>query len=310
MIPDIQGKGNPGFLLESLQPQLPSDEGHRIVADDVWLLDADELELEAAESVKSRKVPSSEVKTAQKQRGAWLEEHTDLLSNAREELELTIASSVERSVRPLAAEASNSAGALLVSEGPPLEVGDALHLVMEQVSLPDAEDLDEVATAVCIEAGIPDHTDEVIELARRCLDSPTVKRALELGTYRREVPFTVPTDDGFALGRVDMVFSDEEGLHVIDFKTDEISTTQSSNRAVEQHGPQAAVYMESLAVPAGTGLSCCRGHLLFLPSRRRRHGFSLSGLVMHLSSVPRFSANEPPAWGEDGKTSTHPAWRV
>ena len=143
--------------------------------------------------------------------------------NAREELELTIASSVERSVRPLAAEASNSAGALLVSEGPPLEVGDALHLVMEQVSLPDAEDLDEVATAICIEAGIPDHTDEVIELARRCLDSPTVKRALELGTYQREVPFTVPTDDGFALGRVDMVFSDEDGLHVVDFKTDEVT---------------------------------------------------------------------------------------
>ena len=79
VIPDIQGKSGPGFLLESLQPQLPSDEGHRIVADDVWLLDADELELEAAESVKSRKVPSSEVKTAQKQRGAWLEEHADLL---------------------------------------------------------------------------------------------------------------------------------------------------------------------------------------------------------------------------------------
>ena len=252
VIPDIQGKSNPGFLLESLQPQLPPDEDHQIIADDVWLLDADELELEAAESVKSRKVPSSEVKTAQKQRGAWLEEHTDLLSNAREELELTIASSVERSVRPLAAEASNSAGALLVSEGPPLEVGDALHLVMEQVSLPDAEDLDEVATAICIEAGIPDHAAEVTELARRCLASPTVKRALELGTYKREVPFTVPTENGFALGRVDMVFQGRGGLHVIDFKTDEVSAKKAETHTFEHHSGQASVYADALAGATGT----------------------------------------------------------
>ena len=53
-----------------------------------------------------------------------------------------MASSKERDVRPLAAEASHSAAALLVSEGPPLPVGDALHLVMERVSLPGAEDLD------------------------------------------------------------------------------------------------------------------------------------------------------------------------
>ena len=59
---------------------------------------------------------------------------------------------------------------MLVTEGPPLEIGDALHLVMEQVSLPDAEDLERSADAICAEAGIPEHTDEVIELARRCLD--------------------------------------------------------------------------------------------------------------------------------------------
>ena len=113
--------------------------------------------------------------------------------------------------------------------------------------MPDAEDLDEVATAVCIEAGIPDHTDEVIELARRCLDSPTVKRALESGTYRREVPFTVPTDDGFALGRVDMVFSDEEGLHVVDFKTDLVGAERAESHTIEHHMGQADVYMEALA---------------------------------------------------------------
>ena len=86
---------------------------------------------------------------------------------------------------------------MLVSEGPPLEIGDALHKVMEKVSLPDAEDLEMWADAICAESGSPSTLDEVVELARRCLESPTVKRAIESGTYQREVPFTVPWDGGY-----------------------------------------------------------------------------------------------------------------
>src|SRR5687767_4285265 len=84
--------------------------------------------------------------------------------------------------------------------------------------------------------GTPDHADEVIQLARWCLESPTVKHALELGTFQREVPFTVPREGGYSLGRVDMAFRDGEALHVVDFKTDEVSAGNAKVHTLEHHG--------------------------------------------------------------------------
>ena len=46
-----------------------------------------------------------------------------------------------------------------MSEGPPLEIGDALHLVMERVSLPDADDLEQVTAAIAAEAGLTEHVE-------------------------------------------------------------------------------------------------------------------------------------------------------
>ena len=88
--------------------------------------------------------PTARSSAALAEREAWIAEHEELTRSARAELPFVVASSVERARRPLAAEASHSGATLLVSEGPPLPVGDALHLVMERVSLPDAEDLEDV----------------------------------------------------------------------------------------------------------------------------------------------------------------------
>jgi len=254
IVPHIEGKGKPGPFMRALEPLLPEEHGHEIAADGVWLLAAEELPpAPKIEEAPSGEVEPEAVSTAVDERERWINEHDELIQAARKELAITVASSVERAVRPLAAEASHSASTLLVSEGPPLPIGDALHLVMERVALPGAEDLDEVVEAVCAEAGLADEAQLVGEMARRCLDSEAMARALASDGWYREVPFTVTRNDGFGTGRVDLVYLDEDELVVVDFKTDDVSGDPAAHEAftLEHHSGQAEVYSEALAVASG-----------------------------------------------------------
>ena len=106
---------------------------------------------------------------------------------------------------------------------------------------------------MCTEAGVPDHVDEVIEMARNCLASPTVQRAIASGSYYREVPFTIPLDDGgFAVGRIDLLSRDGDGVVVADYKSDRITGPEIDARMDVYQG-QAETYALSMA--RATGLS-------------------------------------------------------
>jgi hypothetical protein len=39
----------------------------------------------------------------------------------------------------------------MVHDGPPSPVGDAVHMVMERITLPDAHDLEQIAEYVCLD---------------------------------------------------------------------------------------------------------------------------------------------------------------
>ena len=108
-----------------------------------------------------------------------------------------------------------------------------------------------MVSAVCAEAAIPEREDEVLEMARRCLASPTVKRALESGEWWREVPFTVQADGGFAVGRMDLVFRDAGELVVVDYKSDVVAADAAAAHAEEHHGGQAVVYSHAMASAIG-----------------------------------------------------------
>lgn len=254
IVPHVRSAGGkPGPSLRVLEPLLPAldTEGHDVDVDGVRLLDATRL-AEARDPERAVPAPDAgEVERALALREEWVVDQGSVVREARRELPFVVASSVERSTRPLAAEASHSAQALLVSEGPPLPVGDALHLVMERVALPDAEDLVEVVEAVCAEAGLLDRLEEVREMAERCLASPVVRRAVESGSAQREVPFTVVGEGGFATGRVDLVFGENDGLVVVDYKTDAVAANDAERHAVEHHGGQADVYARAIAHASG-----------------------------------------------------------
>ena len=97
-------------------------------------------------------------------------------------------------------------------------------------------------------------------MCRACLDSPSVRRALELGTWCREVPFVVSHPSGGAAaergrltnGRVDIVFRDGDDLVVVDYKTDkDVSEETAEQYALKHHSGQGEVYAQGLSTATG-----------------------------------------------------------
>ena len=161
-------------------------------------------------------------------------------------VEVVTASSVKVDPRPLVAEAATSGGeggpVIDVGSAPPLELGDAFHRVMEMVSLPEGEDLEELAAAICAEAGIAEATGAVVAMARRCVGSvPLSSAASSHGDVYREVPFFTEHDGKVLIGRIDLLVRTDGGVSVVDYKTDSVEPGAEAV-AAEAHRGQMGIY--------------------------------------------------------------------
>jgi ATP-dependent helicase/nuclease subunit A len=134
-------------------------------------------------------------------------------------------------------------------------------MVMERITLPDGDDLEQIADDVCKEGAIAEQLNDVIAMCRACLQAPSVQRAAAAARFWREVPFVLsrsadPADaDSGPLvnGRVDLVYSDDGELVVVDYKTDkDVTKDNAKKHALKHHSGQADAYLEALA--AATGL--------------------------------------------------------
>jgi ATP-dependent exoDNAse (exonuclease V) beta subunit len=131
-------------------------------------------------------------------------------------------------------------------------------MVMERVTLPGAEDLEQIADDVCKEGATTEDMADVLSMCRACLEAPSVKRALELGGWR-EVPFMIdhardgedPLRAPLTNGRVDLVYRDGDELVVV-YKTDkQVSKDTAEAYALEHHAGQSEVYRHGLATATG-----------------------------------------------------------
>ena len=59
-------------------------------------------------------------------------------------------------------------------------------------------------------------------MARACLGSEALARALRADEIWREVPYTRRVEAGYATGRMDVVFREGDRLGVIDWKSDSV----------------------------------------------------------------------------------------
>ena len=107
---------------------------------------------------------------------------------------------------------------------------------------------------MCTVAGLEEHLDEVLELCRACLESEALERALRSERIWREVPYTLRVEDGYATGRIDLVFEEDGELVVLDWKSDTVGPKQVE-AAAESHRPQAEAYARALSASTGSAVS-------------------------------------------------------
>jgi ATP-dependent helicase/nuclease subunit A len=253
LIPCVVGKLQAKHLLATLVHALPDDKSL------VSVVPADDLAAPRVDTIEVARPTADEIEAGIAERAAWIEARAELKRRASRERDIEIATSRERAQGPLAAEVATFEAALVLGQGPPIPLGDAVHMVMERVELPGAADLDAVAEDVCLEGGLADDLEDVVAMCRACLKAPSVQRALACGQFWREVPFMLsrngqvdPGREPLVSGRVDVVCRDGDGLVVIDYKTDKDVTRDTAEQyAVLHHAGQAEVYTQALSAATG-----------------------------------------------------------
>lgn len=94
----------------------------------------------------------------------------------------------------------------------------------------------------------------------RTLGLPLMERARRAKQVWRELPLWFPDDDVLVEGIIDLVFEEQGGLVVVDYKTDAIDDAMALAQAAH-HAPQLQLYGRGLA--QGTGMSVKERLVLF-----------------------------------------------
>ena len=196
------------------------------------------------------------VSAALAERDAWIVADESARSTAREELGVFPATRDEGDVDLSALMLAADDEPLIVGSGPPAPVGEAMHRILELIDLRAPSDVDATVDSICALAGLADHAGEVGELVRACLDAPVLARLRASASTRSwtEVPYTLRIAEGYATGRIDLVFEEAGKLVVVDWKSDTVGPA-GLEAAAEAHRPQAEAYARALGSTTGLEVS-------------------------------------------------------
>jgi len=121
-------------------------------------------------------------------------------------------------------------------------LGRAVHSVLQSVDLATSENLEEISKAQAAAEGIAHRWQEVKGLAYKGLESPVVKRALASGKYYREVFVSLPIDEGYVEGFIDLLFEENGELVIVDYKTDVLDDDRVGVEKHDQYALQSGIY--------------------------------------------------------------------
>ena len=124
-------------------------------------------------------------------------------------------------------------------------VGRAVHAVLQSADLGTGDGIAERARAQAAAEGVPGREQEIAGLCQTAVESGIVKRAVASGRYWREVPVAVGTGGGSLHGFIDLLFEEADGLVVVDYKTDSVST-EGASEAVQRYRLQGGAYAHAL----------------------------------------------------------------
>lgn len=140
-------------------------------------------------------------------------------------------------------------------------IGRAVHAVLQTVDLSTGAGLSAACAAQAAAEGVLGKEDVIEALARAALESDTVRVAARLRHWR-EVYVGVPWGDSVLEGYIDLLYEDDAGLVVVDYKTDAWQTGIELDAKVQRYSVQLRAY--AAAVREAVGQNVTRAVLLFL----------------------------------------------
>ena len=145
-------------------------------------------------------------------------------------------------------------------------LGRAVHSVLQTVDLVTGSGIDHTARAQAAAEGIPGRWAEVARLARVAVESQIVQRATA-SRFWREAPVAIPVGDGVLEGFGDLMFEEDGGLVLVDYKTDAVDSV-NIDEALSRYQLQGGAY--ALAVENATGIPVKEVVFLFLHANTAR----------------------------------------
>ena len=129
-------------------------------------------------------------------------------------------------------------------------VGRAVHAVLQTIDLASGEGIADRARAQAVVEGVADQEERIVRFAEAAVNSGIVKRAVASGRLWREVPVAVGVGRGAMLGYIDLLFDEGDGLVVVDYKTDRVSSAQAA-AAVQRYRLQGGAYAHAVQQVTG-----------------------------------------------------------
>lgn len=136
-------------------------------------------------------------------------------------------------------------------------IGRAVHATLQVIDLAAPRDLDLQAQRQCDLESIPEHADVVAGLVRSALQSETVVAAAR-GRHHKEVYVAAPVGDRVLEGYIDLLVETDDGLIVVDYKTDSARSAAEIDAKVVEYQLQGAAYALALERVTGLSVVACR----------------------------------------------------
>ncbi len=137
-------------------------------------------------------------------------------------------------------------------------VGRAVHAVLQTVDLATGTDVASASRAQALGEGVPGREDEVRDLVEAVLRAPIVRATVERGLrFWREVPVAAEIEGLLLEGFIDLLVETDEGLVIVDYKTDRVDGDADLDAAVARYAVQGAAYAVALEAVLGQPVTRC-----------------------------------------------------
>ena len=155
------------------------------------------------------------------------------------------------------------------------QIGSAVHGVLQTVDLStNTARLDPVVAAQAEAEGVTQDRSTVRALAESALESDTVRQAAT-SDHWKELFVAAPIDNIVVEGYIDLLYRSDDGLAVVDYKTDYIPDDETLQAKVDRYKLQVAAY--ALAVEQAVGERVARCVLVFARAGQPAREVTITG---------------------------------